>query len=221
MDSIDKHDDAEERLDQSEEYFTLSHTTRTSEDQSEDNQSNASSNDQFLILSDDHLTDLSEDNLDSQGLPIDRKDLERAIQKYIRLIRLEHDSEEKRKKLIVRLCQLRIRLNQMNEEIEEKFLNGHRLSPPGQLQHQVEVASSPGSCSSLVVGTPPSAILIPTTTSPSSSLVCDVCLRRQNMISMLPPILFKTYQQNVILTCDFCDFMVHRNCITYPMVSYF
>ena len=185
------------------EFFTLPRATKegSSSNVSDDGASSESS-EQFLILSEEHFTDLAETELDSQGLPIEKKDVERAIRRYIKLIRLEDSPDQdpdKKKKLIIRLCQLRIRLNQMNEELEEKYLNGHRLNRPGE-------GSVSGSVTDLSGGV----------SSSQSSLVCDVCLKKQNMI-LLPPGLFKTYQPNVVLVCDFCDFKIHLHCIS--MVS--
>jgi hypothetical protein len=153
-----------------------------------------------VILSEDHFSELAEEELDSQGLPIEKRDVERAIRRYIKLIRCEDTPDQdpdKKRKLILRLCQLKIRLNQMNEELDEKYLNGHRLNRPG----------SNGSITDL------------TGSSSSSVMACDVCLKKQNMI-MLPSGLFKTYQPNVLLVCDFCEFKIHRNCTSHPQDSH-
>lgn len=190
------------RLRPAEEYYTLRRSNV-----SETGESTESGDNQFLILSEDHFSELAEEELDSEGLPLEKRDVERAIRRYIRLIRLEEtDSDpEKKKKLIVKLCQLKIRLNQMNEEEETKFFNGHRLNR--------SKSSSILSTSSLSLSASPTT----TGDSSSSGLICDVCLKRQTMI-LLPPGLFKTYQPNLVLVCDFCDFKIHRNCIS-PTVS--
>lgn len=160
-----------------------------------------SADNQFLILTEDHFSELADEDLDTTGvlfcffvmgmhapndsydqLPIDQKDVERAIRRYIKLIRCEETDSEKKRKLIVKLCELRIRLSQMMEELDEKYLNGHRFNNKPHLQS-------------------------------SSSVTCDVCLKRQSPI-LLPSAIFKTYQPNFVLSCDFCDFRIHRNCMT-------
>ena len=128
-------------------------------------------------------------------LPIDQKNVERAIRRYMKLIRCEETDSEKQKKLIVKLCDLRIRLSQLMEEMDEKYLNGHRFN------------TKPSGGSSL--GGAAAQALASTS---SSSSPCDVCLKKQSPI-LLPPSLFKTFQPNFILSCDFCDYRIHRNCM--------
>lgn len=117
-------------------------------------------------------------------LPIEQKDVERAIRRYIRLIRCEETDSDKKKKLIVKLCDLRIRLAHIMEENDEKYLNGHRFNNKSRQTSQ--------------------------------SQTCDVCLKKQALI-MLPVAIFKSYQPNYVLSCDFCDYQIHRNCV--PSVS--
>ena len=130
-------------------------------------------------------------------LPIDQKNVERAIRRYMKLIRCEETDSTKKKKLILKLCELRIRLNQLNEEMDQKYLNGHRFN------------NKPNSSSDFRSG---NGLLPAVTSSSTSATACDVCLKKQSPI-LLPPAIFKTYQPNFILSCDFCDFRIHRNCM--------
>lgn len=130
-----------------------------------------------------------------QQLPVDQKDVERAIRRYMKLIRCEETDSEKKKKLIIKLCDLRVRLSQLNDEMDQKYLNGHRFNnKPNSGSSDARSGNS----------------LLPVTS--SSGLTCDVCLKKQSPI-LLPAAIFKTYQPNLILSCDFCDFKIHRNCM--------
>lgn len=195
------------------------------------------SDNQFLILTEDHFSELADEELDPSGvsislspllpppaphsyllisssssqLPIDQKDVERAIRRYMKLIRCEETDSEKKKKLIIKLCELRIRLNQLNEEMDQKYLNGHRFNN----KPNSSSSSSSDSWSGNGVLQLPAV-----TSSSSSSIACDVCLKKQSLI-LLPQAIFKTYQPNFILSCDFCDFKIHRNCMNSVSSDHF
>lgn len=131
----------------------------------------------------------------------------------MKLIRCEETDSDKKRRLIIKLCELRVRLAQMNEEMDEKYLNGHRFN------------NRPNSSSSISINSIDSRSnsphhRFPLITSSSSSLMCDVCLKKQNMIP-LPVAIFKTYQPNYIFSCDFCDYKIHRNCMTSVSVCLF
>lgn len=114
-------------------------------------------------------------------LPIDKKSIERAIHRYMRLIRIDGYDDEKKRKLIIKLCDMRIKLNQMNEDMEVKYFNGHRLSK---------------------------------TSDHITCLTCDVCLKKQRII------IFHSLQSNQILTCDYCGYNIHRNCMMQNVSCY-
>lgn len=101
----------------------------------------------------------------------------------MKLIRIQGNDDEQNKKLIVKLCELRIKLNRMEEEAQEQFFFGHRLSQRAQ-----------GDAT-------------------ASSLVCDMCMKKQKII-LIPPGLLRSFNFNFVLTCDFCDFQIHRCCMT-------
>ena len=104
----------------------------------------------------------------------------------------------RRRKYISKLCQLRVRLNQMTESSFEKYLNGHKFScPPSSNDQSVP---SPG----------PSF---------SSTLTCDVCLGRQALLISSMNSLIAKYSSfvannfNFISTCSYCDFSIHKKCL--------
>jgi hypothetical protein len=187
--------------------------------------STESGDNHFLILTEDHFSELADEELDPTGvcfcfmpqsssklthnnflfhnhdiqLPVDQKNVERAIRRYIKLIRCEETDSDKKKKLIIKLCELRVRLSQMLEEMDQKYLNGHRFNNKPNSSDTRSGSNGP-----LTLSSSPS--------SSSSVMACDVCLKKQSAI-LLPPAIFKTYQPNLILSCDFCDFKIHRNCM--------
>jgi hypothetical protein len=61
-------------------------------------------------------------------VPDDKDQLQQLIQRHIRLIRVDCADERTKRQLIVRLCELRIKLNEISEEEEAKFIVGHLLT---------------------------------------------------------------------------------------------
>ena len=111
----------------------------------------------------------------------------------MKLIRIQDYDPDKKRRLIIKLCDLRIKLNQMNEDFEQQYFFGHRFSSP-----------SSKSSSTLPDGhnTPPVVTSL-------TCLTCDVCRKKQRMI-LLNSVLNGS---NQIMICDFCDFNLHKNCM--------
>ena len=128
---------------------------------------------------------------------MDVSSIEREIRKYIKLIRFQGSSDEQKKKYISKLCQLRVRLNQMTESNFEKYLNGHKFCCPSS-------GSEPQS---------------PSSSFSSNNLVCDVCLGRQPLLISSVNAVFAKYSSfvannyNFISSCQFCDFSIHKKCL--------
>ena len=152
-------------------------------------------------------------------LPVDKKNIERAIRKYIKLIRLQDTDEQTRRKLIVKLCELRIRLNEMNEAIEETYFKSHRFSSSNKSSNVsasgVQVTSNAQNSPTIAAWSFVDPVLSSVMSS-SSSIACDVCLKKQ---SILPLPILKMFHPNQMLSCDFCDFKIHRTCLEAVMIS--
>lgn len=52
--------------------------------------------------------------------------IESSIAKYIKVLRNQSD-EELKKKLVIKVCELRIKLNQLNDFNDQTFVCGHKL----------------------------------------------------------------------------------------------
>lgn len=63
-----------------------------------------------------------------EQVPNDKAQLQDLIQRHIQLIRVDCADERTKRQLIVRLCELRIKLNEISEEEEAKFVCGHSLA---------------------------------------------------------------------------------------------
>ena len=102
--------------------------------------------------------------------------IESAICKHIKVLRTQTD-EELKKKLVQKICELRIKLNQLNDLNEELYLSGHKL-----IKYEDNGKSG-------------------------SQLVCDQCLKRSKT-----KIFGLKKNDNYLLVCQFCQFVVHRFC---------
>ncbi|KAI1304265.1 Differentially expressed in FDCP 8 -like protein B [Halotydeus destructor] len=136
----------------------------------------------YLNISEDHFGEVTSKvvDVDENGLPNDKREIVNLIRKCMKLVRLRSNDDERNAELIVRLCELRIKLNKMNEEADLRIFYGHQFSDPVKKQS-------------------------------SQSPTCDICLKRQR-ISIIPTSLLKNF--NFILTCENCDFNIHRQCMT-------
>ena len=115
-------------------------------------------------------------------VPEDRCSLEQMIQRYIRLIRVDCADEKTKRELIVRLCELRIKLNALNEEEDIKYTCGHFF-----VDSQLTSLSS------------------------SASRTCEICMKRSKSL-LIAPLLMSTSTSNPILNCSFCCYAVHQQC---------
>ena len=152
-------------------------------------------------------------------LPIDKKNIERAIRRYIKLIRLQDTDEQTRRKLIVKLCDLRIQLNEMNESMEETYFRSHRFNSKGLSANTSATSGNQTSNNAQNSPTAAWSFIDPvynSIMSSSSSIACDVCLKKQ---SILPLPILKIFHPNQMLSCDFCDFKIHRTCLEAAMIS--
>ncbi|RWS11591.1 DUF4206 domain containing protein-like protein [Dinothrombium tinctorium] len=66
-------------------------------------------------------------NLEDEEIPNNKVQLEEAISKYMKLIRVQNSDEEIKKRWIKRLCDLRVKLNELNENSEQCIIFGHRF----------------------------------------------------------------------------------------------
>ena len=98
----------------------------------------------------------------------------------MRLIRVQGNDQSRNSKLIVKICELRIKLNQMNENDELNMFRGHQLTQNND---------------------------------DTSSLICDICAKKQTLM-LLPPAILKNINFNFVLSCTYCDIKIHRDCVS-------
>ena len=101
--------------------------------------------------------------------------IESAIAKHIKVLRSQTDDDLKRK-LVQKICELRIRLNHLNDINEQMYVCGHKLN-------KCEDSSK------------------------TLQLICDLCLKKTR-----PKIFGLKKNNNYLLICQFCQYVIHRFC---------
>lgn len=143
-----------------------------------------------LVLTEDHfkndqsgeeLVSICDRVLSSDLIP-DRQQvsvcdqIESAIAKHIKVLRNQTD-EQLKKKLVKKICELRIKLNQLNDINEQMYVCGHKLSKCEENSKNV------------------------------MQLLCDLCLKKAK-----PKIFGLKKNDNYLLICQYCQFVIHRFC---------
>jgi len=131
-----------------------------------------------LEISEDHFR--IEDDVGDEVIFTSRSQLETAIAKYMKLLRIQGEDQAMKRKLVEKICELRIKLNQMLEVNEQLYVNGHRL-----------VKLNNGNISS------------------SSAIICDVCLMKKPKMSINLLSKGKSMKGAEMLECHHCGLRVH------------
>ncbi|CAG2115665.1 unnamed protein product, partial [Medioppia subpectinata] len=79
-----------------------------------------------LSLTEDHFSREDTHEEKTEELMSSTGQLESAIAKHIKLLRNLTD-EEVKKKIVIKICELRIKLNELNDLNEQLYVCGHKL----------------------------------------------------------------------------------------------